>query len=144
MKRDAEAGFTLVEMVFVLIIGGLLIAMTVPAFKSFAKSNDMKSAAKSVASQLTLAREKAISTGTTQTIRFMKDFQGSDYHVWSNSVASPSWKLPQGVTYASGIQDTYRMTSDGRCLDSGMIILQNTAGIRDTISVRLSGLILVY
>ena len=147
MKRTDYAGFSLLELMVVLVVGGLLLAVTIPAFKHFTQSNDLKSSSRSIASQLSLAHEKAILTGTTQTMRFMANYGGSsDYHIWSNNVASPSWRLPKGVTYfwGAGTQNTYRMTSDGRCLDTGYVILENDAGDRDTVSVRLSGLVLVY
>lgn len=147
MKRKPDAGYSLLELMIVLIIGAIILGVTVPAFKAFTKSSDLKNAASQIVTQLTLAREKAISSGSTQTVRFIQGFQGdSDYHVWNPPDAFPKWKLPKGVTYnwGAGTQNTFRLTNDGRCLDSGMIILQNEAGIRDTISVRLSGLILVY
>ncbi len=137
----------MIELMTVLIITGILFAVTVPAFRGLSGSQDLKSASKIIATQLSLAHEKAISTGTTQTVRFMANYGGtSDYHIWANNVASPSWKLPRSVTYfwGSGTQNTYRMSSDGRCLDTGMIILQNDRGDRDTVSVRYSGLVIVY
>jgi prepilin-type N-terminal cleavage/methylation domain-containing protein len=147
MKTPPDAGFTMMELMVVMIVGAIIFAITIPAFKHFSGTNDLASSARAIATQLSLAREKSISTGNTQTMRFIKDYQStSDYHIWSNNVASPSWKLPKGITYywGTGTQNQYRMTSDGRCLDSGFVILQNDAGDRDTVSVRLSGLIIVY
>jgi len=147
MKRETCAGFSLMELMVVLIVASILFAITLPAFKGFTSSNDLKGSAKNIATQLSLAHERAISTGNQQTMRFMANFGGtSDYHIWANSTAYPSWKLPKGITYfwGSGTQNTYRMTSDGRCLDSGYVILQNDRGDRDTVSVRLSGLVIVY
>lgn len=147
MKTPPNAGFTMMEILVVLIVGALLLAFTIPAFKHFTGTNGLTDSAKNIATQLSLAREKAISTGTTQTMRFIKDYQStSDYHIWANNVANPSWKLPKGITYywGSGTQNSYTMTSDGRCQNTGYVILQNDAGDRDTVSVRLSGLVIVY
>ena len=147
MKRLDSAGYSLIELMVALAIGAILLAVTIPAFKHYTSSSDLKSASRSIASQLSLAREKAIATGQTQTIRFMKDYGGtSDYHIWSNNVASPSWRLPKGVDYvwSGGTVNTYHMTNDGRCQDEGLIILVNPTGDRDTVSVRLSGMVMVY
>lgn len=147
MTTRSSAGFSLMELMVVLIVGAILLAATIPAFRGYTQSGDLKSAGRNIATQISLARERAISTGNQQTLRFIKGYGGtSDYHVWANNVADPSWKLPRGITYywGSGTQNTYRMSTDGRCLDTGLIILQNDRGDRDTVSVRLSGLVLVY
>ncbi len=144
MKHPREAGFSLMELMTVIIVGGILLAMMIPAFKSFNSSQDLKKATSNIRDQLMLAHEKAISTGQTQTIRFMTNFQNSDYHIWDGTTASPSWKLPTGVSYDAGTTSTFRMTSDGQCMDTGLIILTNTRGDKDTVSVRLSGLVLKY
>ena len=146
MTVKSENGFSLIELMIVLVMGAVLLAAMIPLFSGFTQGNDVKSAAKSVATQIALSRERAISTGYTQTIRFMKDFQSSDYHIWDGTTAKPSWRLPSRINYlwSSGTQNTLRMTTDGRCLDSGFIILQSDRGDRDTVSVRLSGLVMVY
>ena len=144
MKHTQENGFTLLEMMVVVAVMGIVLAFAIPAIKTFNTSQDLKQASAGIRDQLTMAHEKAISTGQTQTIRFMASFQSSDYHIWDGATASPSWKLPSGVTYDAGTTDTYRMTNDGQCLDSGLIILKNARGDKDTVSVRLSGLVLRY
>ena len=147
MKTESCAGYSMLELMVALVVGSILLVVLMPAFRGFTQSNDLKGSARSIGMQLSLARERAISTGSTQTLRFMKDYGGtSDYHVWSNNTAFPSWRLPKGITYfwGSGTQNTYRMATDGRCLDTGTIILQDERGNRDTVSVRLSGLVIVY
>jgi prepilin-type N-terminal cleavage/methylation domain-containing protein len=145
MKPLEQHGFSLMEMMVVMVVMGVLIAVTIPAYKHYTASHTAKAAAENITNQLSLARERAISTGQTQTIRFIKDFGGtSDYHIWQNSTAGPSWRLPRGVTYrwSGGTQNTFRMTSDGRCQDQGYIILESDDGSLDTVSVRYSGLVL--
>jgi prepilin-type N-terminal cleavage/methylation domain-containing protein len=146
MNSRASRGFSLVELAITLVVFGLVLAMTVPAFRGFSASHQLKGAIANVNGQLRLGREKAIASGTTQTLRFMAGFQGSDYHVWNGTVANPKWSLPNGISYywGAGTQNTYRMTREGRCLDSGMIILQDARGNRDTVSVQISGFVLSY
>jgi hypothetical protein len=64
--------------------------------------------------------------------------------VHNGSSIEPKWSLPRKVTYywGSGTEWQYEMTRDGRCKESGLIILQDSRGNRDTISVQASGLVL--
>jgi prepilin-type N-terminal cleavage/methylation domain-containing protein len=144
MKLLTDKGFSMVELAIVMLVMGMLIAFAVPAVTGYRSSHMVRIASENIAGQLRLAREKAVSTGTTQVLRFKPGFQGSDYHVWNGSVADPKWSLPGGISYlwAAGTQDSFRLTQDGRSLDSGMIVVQDARGVRDTVSVQRSGLIL--
>ena len=144
MHRRAARGFSLVELAIVLVIFGLIVGFGVPMMSGYRSSHLVKIAKENIAGQLRLAREKAITGGTSQELRFKANFQGSDYHVWNGSVADPKWSLPTGIRYlwSAGTQDTFRLTSDGRCMDSGMIIVQDSRGVSDTVSVQRSGVIL--
>ncbi len=144
MKPPVENGFSLIELMIVVIIFGMIVAFSIPAFSTYSASHQLKAATEDIAGQLRLAREKAIGTGATQTMHFSAGYLGSDYHVHNGSVVDPKWKLPNNIAYywGSGTQWEYRMTKDGRCMDSGMIILQDPKGRRDTVSVQMSGLIL--
>ena len=144
MNALSARGFSLVELAIVLTLMGLLIALAVPNMTGFRSSHMVKIAGENIAGQLRLARETAIRTSTTQTLRFRAGYEGSDYHVWSGGVADPKWSLPTGVSYlwSAGTCDSFRLTGDGRCLESGMVIVQDSRGVRDTVSVERSGLVL--
>ena len=144
MTPPSTRGFSLVELAIVLLVAGLLIAAGIPAVTGFRSSHMVRIASENIAGQLRLARQKAIGSGTTQVMRFRAGFEESDYHVWNGTAADPKWSLPHGVSYlwATGTQDTFRLTSDGRCLESGMVIVQDSRGVRDTVSVQRSGLVL--
>jgi prepilin-type N-terminal cleavage/methylation domain-containing protein len=144
MTRPSSSGFSLVELAITILILGLVFAFSMPAFSGLSASYQLKGATEDIGAQMRLARETAIATGNTRTIRFISSFQGSDYHIWDGAVANPKWTLPKGIVYnwGGGTVNTYRMSKDGRCLDSGMIILQDRRGNRDTVSVQMSGLVL--
>jgi prepilin-type N-terminal cleavage/methylation domain-containing protein len=144
MHRRAVRGFSMVELAIVLVIFGIIVGFGVPMMTGYRQSHMVKIAKENIAGQLRLAREKAITSGATQELRFKANFQGADYHVWNGSAADPKWKLPTGIRYlwSTGTQDTFRLTSDGRCMDSGMIIVQDSRGVSDTVSVQRSGVIL--
>jgi Tfp pilus assembly protein FimT len=102
----------MVELAIVLVIFGTIIAFGVPMMTGYRSSHMVKIAKENIAGQLRLAREKAISTGATQTLRFIAGFQGADYHVWNGAVANPKWSLPTGIQYlwSGGTQNTFRLT----------------------------------
>ena len=128
----------------VIVVMGLGLAISVPAYRNYRESTSLKNATENIAGQLRLAREKAVSTGSQETIHFSPGYAGADYHIHNNGVIGAKWKLPQGIQYyfGSGTWWMYRMTNDGRCADSGLIILQDSRGRRDTVSVQISGLVL--
>jgi len=143
MTRSHTHGFTLVEMAVVILIFGMLFAFSIPAFQRINASNQLKGATENLAAQLRLARSKAMSTGMDQPMHFTPNYLNSDYHIHYISGFIPAkWKLPRGITYFSiGLNPT--MKKDGRSDQSGLVILQDQRGNRDTVSVLTSGLVLV-
>jgi hypothetical protein len=83
-----------------------------------------------------------MATGMDQPMHYTPNFQDSDYHIHYGSGFVPAkWKLPRGITfYAIGVNPT--MNTTGRSSASGLIILQDTNGNRDTVSVLTSGMVL--
>jgi prepilin-type N-terminal cleavage/methylation domain-containing protein len=141
---SASAGFTLVEMAVTILLVGLLFALSVPTVQSLSSSYTLKGNTENIAAQLRLAREKAIATGVDQPMHFTFNYIDSDYHIHYPTGLGAKWKLSKGLTYywGAGTMSAYTMTRDGRSSASGMIILQDARGTRDTVSVQLSGLVL--
>ena len=69
-SRKTEYGFTLTEMMIVIIIGGVLTAIAIPAFMSWAPKYRVNGAARQVFSEMMAARAKAISEGNDYVISF--------------------------------------------------------------------------
>ena len=146
----ATRGFTLVEMAITVLVLGLLFAISVPTVQTLSGTYTLKNNTENIAAQLRMAREKAIGTGMEQPLHFTYNYtdpygQTSDFHVHYPSGWIPSrWKLSKGITYfwGAGTNSQYTMKKDGRSDTSGMIILQDLRGNRDTVSVQLSGLVL--
>jgi len=145
--RDA-LGFSLLEMVVVISILGIITAFSVPAFQKLNRTLHLKGSVQSIAGQLQLARQKAIATGTPQIMHLYAGTFGVDYHI-HNTGQPPSgmWKFPRGVTYlwSAGTLagQMVILTADGRADRSGMVILQSASGLLDTVTVQLSGLVLL-
>ena len=150
MSRTPTSGFTLVEMAVTILVLGMLFAFSIPAYQRINATYQLKGATENLAAQLRMAREKAMSRQSGQPIHFTANFMNSDYHLHYPSGFIPTtgkWKFPRGVTYFSiGINPI--MQADGRVTDaagnpaSGLIILRDTRGNRDTVSVLSSGLVL--
>lgn len=144
MSRTQTSGFTLVEMAVTILVIGMLFAFSIPAFQSVSASYQLKGATENLAAQLRLSREKAMATGTDQPMHWAPNFMSSDYHIhYASGYVPPTakWKLPRGITFSSwGIHPT--MTRDGRISGSGLVILQDLRGNRDTVSFLSSGLVL--
>jgi len=144
--RRNHKGFTLVEMAVTVLIMGLLLAMGIPALQSMNQTLQLQGTAQNVASQLRLARERAISTGVDQVIHFTPNFPGGttiDYHQHNGAVGE-GWSFPNGITYYNTYPaySSVTFSRDGRASNSGFLVLENTRGARDTVSVQLSGMVL--
>ena len=145
MTTCSERGFTLIELMIVIGIMGILMAFSVPAFSSLSGTLQLRGAAENIAAQLRLAREKAIATGVDQPFYLNAGYLNqSDYRTTPASGVGGSWRLPKGISYlwGTGTDSAYVMQRDGRSDRSGLIILQNQRGLRDTVSVQFSGLVL--
>ncbi len=141
--RDRN-GFSLMELMVVMIVVAAILAFSLPGFLNYLGTQNLKGAADNIAAQLRIAREKAIATGTTQTMHFYYQQFNSDYHIHNGAVTTPGWYLPNGITYYNGVgfQPIFPMKPDGQCSNSGYVILQDRRNHRDTVSVQLSGLVL--
>ena len=144
MDPAAGAGFSLVEFAIVFAILGTVLAFAVPAFGRYMDSLAVKGSADEIASALTLTRDRAMATRTSQTMQFQSGYQGTDYRVEIDGVVRAGWTLPKRVSYAwvTGTINSVTMTPDGRCSASGLVIVENARGLQDTVSILSSVLFL--
>ncbi len=141
--RTGSDGFTLIEIIIVVAILGVMIAMGVPAYSSISQSHQVKGAAENIASQVKLMRSKAMATGRPMVMHFAQDSAtAGDYHVHDQG-ALESWELPRGIQFASGSSPGFTITRDGRVSTSSFVILQNARGHRDTVSIQVSGMVIL-
>jgi prepilin-type N-terminal cleavage/methylation domain-containing protein len=70
MTRSRTTGFTLIEMLTVIVIIGIVLAMGIPAITNLMKSGGLNAATRQVASTLSLARQYAITHRTTTLVVF--------------------------------------------------------------------------
>jgi prepilin-type N-terminal cleavage/methylation domain-containing protein len=139
MKPSLERGFTLIELAITVLVLGILFAFSVPAFQSLSGSYQLHGATENFAAQLRLAREKAIATGVEQPMHIPS---AGIYHIHYPTGIAAAWTTPNGISIVSTTSVWYRMERDGRCKDSGLVIMRDRRGNQDTVSVQLSGLVL--
>lgn len=142
--RSPTRGFSLIEMVIVVAVMGIVVAMGVPSYKLWARSQSMKGAVQAIGGEVQQLRSRAMATGRTQTIHFALDSTGAgDYHVHENGQITAKFDLPMNIVYSVFNQGGFSITPDGRASNARLVILRDGRGHRDTVSVQLSGLVVV-
>jgi type IV fimbrial biogenesis protein FimT len=146
MLASDERGLSLIELMVTLIVMGIILTFSVPAIRSSAQTHGLRDATSNIASQLRLARQTALATGTGYPVHFAEDSAGFDYHVHQPGGGLVGWSLPRGVhfTLASGQSAGLVMNPSGRASQTANIVLVNDRGLRDSVSVQLSGYVLTH
>lgn len=137
------AGFSLIELTIVLGVITILLSFGVPAYKSFVSTQRLRGSTENLAAMIRLARERAMTQGQDQPLHFWEDAYDCDFHVHIGTVVSHQWSFPPGVHYAAETTHTILMKKDGTADPSGVVILKNDRGRRDTLSVLSSGIVLL-
>ncbi len=142
--NPATRGFTMIELLIVLVVAGLLAAMGVPAYLEYLGTSSMRGAEQALAGEIRQMRARAMATGHAQTIHFSMDSTGcGDYHVHENGQVTAKFDLPHNVRWATTGVTGFTINTDGRASTSQLVVLQDDRGNRDTVSVELSGLVVV-
>lgn len=103
------SGFTIIELIITIIIGLILAGATIPNFLTWLPTHRLSSAARQVATDLNLARMKAVSQG----VNFRLNFQSvNSYVLEKNSggfaTESGPFTLPDGITTAIGTTSEFQ------------------------------------
>ena len=101
MKSRNENGFTLMELMIILVIIGILGAITVPNMSKVLSRNKVRGSTSSVTSALYIARIKAINDGEKYGVEFLGD---GSFHVTRdpynvNEIIGTPYQLNDGVSF---------------------------------------------
>lgn len=109
-KQKCEAGFTLIELMTVILIVAVIAVFAVPAFSSFTARKNAENTAFEVINSLKLARSQAMSTGRTIYICALNGSHSSGFtgcnagNDWSNG-----WGIViDGVAGENGVYRVYQ------------------------------------
>ena len=131
-ERNVKNGFTLLEMLIVLIIIGLFSLIGLPAFFNRVRSSKLKAAGAAVAQSLKLAKSYAVTRGKIYRVDFdlVKGAWGI-YEGEENGELKEKWlRLPDNLAIKD-ITENFNpaiFRADGTIKQSGHLVLEN---IRD-------------
>lgn len=148
VKFSNERGFTMVEILIVMVIIGVLATLAVPSTKYLFKRDKLRASTTSVTSSLYLARMKAVNEGAPYGVQFNQD---GTYYVASSPLTSPqivgtTYRLDRGITF--GLNNFVNQLAifneygqlDKTCLPSGIytgsIVITN--GVVDSTKVEVT------
>jgi type IV fimbrial biogenesis protein FimT len=152
-------GFTLVELMVVLVLMGLMLAIGVPSFRSFRLSLVKQQARAVVIENLRAARQRAVTGHTPVVVCFgngvtTTDVTGFSIHADTNNdrtVQSSEYRQFKQMPKDSRLSSVELSPPDSLLFDitgilkpgttGGRLIVQTTAGLRDTIMVSMAGLV---
>jgi prepilin-type N-terminal cleavage/methylation domain-containing protein len=133
-------GFSLVELMIVLVVVGMLLGFGIPSYHRYLQSQALVGGSQNLVQTVQLQRSRAMATGQTVTLNF--DTTAAGWITLQGSKAN-RYQLPRGVRYASATPMSLQFTRDGHVDNSAIVVLQNSSGARDTVSIMVSGLALV-
>jgi type IV fimbrial biogenesis protein FimT len=136
-----EAGFSLIEMAVVLVIFGITLTATIPAFSRLMQSNSLQDAAKQLSGHLRLSRQMAVASGVShildwnvadETYLIIRDENENDTPDVGETTTGP-FTLPGRVDLQDSGVDPFStslvvFSRDGSASESGTVVLSNDRG----------------
>ena len=142
--RDAESGFTLVEMMVVLVVLGLLTLMAVPAWGEAVQRRRLAGISAELLTDLQYLRSAAVARNANLRIRFQQTAGGSCYvlHTGSTNSCTCSSSGTSCTASAEALKTVFHPASDGVILTSNSSSLLYSARlgtVTPTATLRLTG-----
>lgn len=139
--NPTEQGFSLMELMIVLVVFGIVLSFGIPAFHHYLLSQQLRGTSENLVQTVQLQRTRAMATGQSVVL----NFNTGTPNAWTvlGQGRSSRKVLPDGVTYASANPATLTLTREGHVNTSGVVVFQNRSGATDTVSIQVSGLALI-
>ncbi|MCK4244355.1 MAG: GspH/FimT family protein [Candidatus Omnitrophica bacterium] len=128
MRRNCYAGFTLLEILVVLILIGLFSLISIPAFFNKIKSSKLKATGEGIAQSLKLAKSYAITKREICRVDF--DLINGAWGIYNGELRDKWLKLPNNIRIKEVTEgfDPAIFRADGTIKQAGHLVLEN---IRD-------------
>lgn len=133
-KSQNEAGFTLMEMIVAIAVSMIVLAVGTPSFLSWMPTIRLTSAARQVATDLQVARMKAISQNANNTVTF--NTTSGTYTFTLGSDSRDIGQLYPGITIASASNPVF---SPRGTASAGVQISLNNGSAQKYICVKAVG-----
>jgi type II secretion system protein H len=151
--HDREAGFSMIELLVVIVIMGVLLAAALPSMRSHTGTIKLKEAADEVAGTLKLARQRAVATNGDVVVQFgagssnyylFDDGNGNGVRDGSETMSGP-YDIPKGIALAQCGFSQRRVTfaAQGSASESQAVIFVNAQANAQRVDVS-AGTGLVY
>ena len=157
LRPERTAGFTLTELMVVLVIFGIVSAVAMPGFTKFLRSVDLNSQVQRVATTLRVVRQRAITENNNYVVYW--DTSAHGWGWWDDDdndgvkdgpekyaapEALPSWMTVTNSSTNPFPADSLSFLPNGSATVSGSVIISNPEGYSRSLSVvRPTGMVTV-
>jgi type II secretion system protein H len=152
--KNGEAGFSIIELMVVVVIMTIVLAASIPALRQHTETVNLTKGSREVESSLKLARTRAVSTNNPVVVTFDTDnntyflFEDEDddgAHDASETSSGP-FEVPKKVSIGSVSfgSNTVTFTPSGAASETGSVVLVNTKNLAQRLDLTAAtGLIYV-
>lgn len=130
---DAQLGFTLIELMAVIVVAGVLLAFAIPSFTGIVISNELTSAANTLVGSLNQARMEAVKrNGETQ---FCSDLATNNY----SDTLGTACSTQGGAAYTVNADGSVQQIHDALNLPSSITLGNGSNGGAAVTAIRYGG-----
>ena len=137
--KNREAGFSIIELMVVVVIMTIVLAASIPALRQHTETVNLTKGSREVESSLKLARTRAVSTNNSVVVVF--DADASTYLLFEDAdddgtqdageTSSGPFDVPNKIVIesVSFARNTVTFTPNGAASETGSVVLLNTKNL---------------